>query len=334
MTRQAVLKSALILCCIILIGGIMMSIRSLFSFGGYSYANAGKYTSGEAEITKPVRNLDIDWLDGKVSILYHGGNTIALSEKSDREISKDMEVRWRLDGDTLRIRYAKPGFRMSRLPNKELTLILPESIVLDDVKVSATSGTLSIPALRSENIKLNVTSGDIFASVTVKDVSAETTSGHSDLQVTDNAKEVTAVTTSGSIEIETANVDRFSAETTSGSIQAILKNTGEFKAATTSGNISADMIKAKNADLDTTSGDIRLRLSKLGSLKIKTTSGSVCAYLPSNPGFTAQLETTSGQLDFDLPLTQQKGSYVCGDGSGKVEIRTTSGNIEISGGNK
>ena len=65
------------------------------------------------------------------------------------------------------------------------------------------------------------------------------------------------------------------------------------------------------------------------ALRINTTSGSVSAFLPENPGFTARLGTTSGSVDYALPLNKQESEYVCGDGSGSVDIHTTSGNIRL-----
>ena len=330
MNRQAVLKSILLFCAAILVAGVVLGIKTAFGFIGYSYANAGKYSSGDTEIRKTVSNLDIGWLNGKVSILYHSGNTVVVSEKSDSALSEKLQMRWQLDGETLRIRYAKPGRLSTRLPEKELTVLLPEDIVLRNAVVSATSGTLSIPALRADDLVLNVTSGDITASAKAKTVSADTTSGHIDLQVPDSAKEISAVTTSGSISVDAGNTEHFTAETTSGSIHVTLKNIGDVDLSSTSGHISAEIVKAKTAELESTSGDIQLSVSKLGSLKVKTTSGRVQAALPSKPGFTAGFKSTGGQIDYDLPLTKQNGSYVCGDGSGKVEIRTTSGNIIVT----
>ena len=330
MSRQTVLKAALLLCAVILLAGVLLGIKTVIGFAGYSYANAGKYTSGDAEISKAVSNLDIDWLDGTVIILYHNGHTVELSERSDGSVSENLRMRWRLDGDTLRIRYSKPGRLPKRLPNKELTVMLPEDIALNDVAISAASAAVSIPAIHADHLDLDVTSGNINAAAKVKTVSAETTSGHIDLHITDSVKEVSAVTTSGSVTIDAGNADRFTAESTSGSIRVTLKNVGDFKASSTSGDIFAEILKAKQADFDSTSGDMQLSISKLGSLKMETTSGSVQAALPSIPGFTADLETASGQINYKLPLTKQGGSYVCGDGSGEVEIHTTSGSITIS----
>ena len=53
------------------------------------------------------------------------------------------------------------------------------------------------------------------------------------------------------------------------------------------------------------------------------------AALPETPGFTASLGTTSGSLEYTLPLSRSGDQYVCGDGSAQVEIHTTSGNIRV-----
>ena len=133
----------------VLIAAVLYSLRDVFAFAGYSYEHADRYQAGGSEIAGTVRNLDIGWINGKVRLAYRSGTAVSLSETSDRPISGDMQLRWWLDGDTLRIRYAKAGFRqmMMNTQQKVLEVALPEGVRLGDVTIGATSADVAIPSL-------------------------------------------------------------------------------------------------------------------------------------------------------------------------------------------
>ena len=161
MSRNNMLRIAMILCAVVLAAAVAVSLADGV---GYRYENSEKYTAGGGTVEGAVRNLDVDWIDGQVKVAYHGEPTVLISEASNKDISGDLQLRWWLDGDTLRVRYAKSGIlRLNWNLDKELTLTLPQDIELRDVALSATSGALDIPSLKAESLKMHVTSGDIRA---------------------------------------------------------------------------------------------------------------------------------------------------------------------------
>ena len=327
--NNTVLKAAQLVCAILLIVSIFPMVNHGIGFADYTYSKAENYTSGDAEITKPVKNLDIDWVTGKVNIAYHKGSSIEIGEKSNKPISKDLQMRWYLDGDTLRIRYAKAGFRLNSSQQKDLTVTLPEGTVFGDVNISATSATLNIPDLQAEFLKLDVTSGIIFATANAKEITCNATSGKIDLLMED-AETIKAHAASGTIILTADASDKMDVSTTSGSIRITMKKAGTVHADSTSGDITAELGDVKKAKIESTSGDVQVKAASLETLKIDTTSGSVKAWLPTDPGFTARLDTFSGKIDYDLPMAKQGDNYICGDGSGEVDINTTSGKITIT----
>ena len=330
MKGNMISKTAMVICAAVLIAAVAFGAgNSNVWSAGYQYDNAGKYTAGGTSFSKSVKNLDVDWIDGKVDITYEKGNVVTVSEKTEKKLSKDQELRWWLDGETLRIRYAKQGLHLNWNLKKELTITLPEGIILEDVDISATSGTLSIPAMEAENLSLDVTSGEIYAAANAGMVPAGATSGDIELYIGKEAQEIEAGATSGSILIEAADAGQVKVDTTSGEIRVDAGNVGNFHADSTSGKICAKIGEVKEADLECTSGGIDVEIAKLGSLNIDSTSGDVMAALPEKPGFTARLDVTSGDVRYDLPLTKEGSVYICGDGSGSVEISTTSGDIRI-----
>ena len=283
----------MVLCALILCGGVLMGVSKVFGFAGYRYDDAEKYTAGNAEISGNVKNLDIDWTSGKVSFEYNSGNTFVLSETSNQKIEPDRQMRWRLDGDTLRIRYAKSGWSsLFRTDSKDLTVTLPEGTVFENADVAIVSGAIDIPSLKADSISLSAVSGDISAAAEARRINCSTVSGGTELQAGGDTEELSVSSVSGKV------------------------------------NASAE--KAGTVHAKSTSGSVQVSVRSFEELKVSAVSGSVTAVLPSVPGFTAQAETVSGHISYELPLTKQGSHYICGDGSGKVSLETVSGNIGIS----
>lgn len=327
--RKSIMTAAMAVFALILAGAVLTGISNISLAAGLSFPNADRYSAGDAEIRETVNNLDIDWINGKVTVEYHTKKTIELREQSAKPIEKDMQMRWWLDGDTLRVHYAKAGFRLKGNQQKELTVVLPEGMSFSEVNISATSGELSIPSLQAERMTLATTSGDISADGEASKISAGATSGNIELKINGKSKEISAGTTSGSVAIEAGTVEELNATCTSGRIRIAAEQADQVETGTISGSINLKITDAGKIKAGSTSGDITANLEKADSVKVNTTSGAVSVSLPEDPGFTAYLETVSGAIRYDIPLTKQGSSYICGDGSVKVEIGTTSGNITL-----
>ena len=275
---KTILKTAAGLCAVILIASIVMKANVIIGFAGSRSTGNGGYSAGDAVISQPVRNLDIDWVSGKVQIDYHDEDTVLLTETSVKPISADRAMRWQLDGDTLRVRYKKEGFSFPLFSfgigqDKELTVTLPKGTSLDEAKISTTSGDI-LAAAEAQSFDCDATSGDIH------------------LTALGNTRAITANATAGDIRLTAEDaVEKISADTTAGSI-------------------TIDAADVQEIDAHATAGDVTVLLS-------------------AAPGFTASLDTTAGKITYDLPLTKQDGNYICGDGSRKVKISTTAGDIRL-----
>ena len=327
MSRNQMLRIAKTILAVILLIAVAVSVREIFHGSPFGYAHAEKYTAGDAEITGTVRNLAIDWINGKVILETHDGEGIALGETSSRPISEDMRLRWWLDGDTLRVQYAKPGFQNTWNQEKELTVSVPEGCAFQNVTVRATSGDLILPGVKADTLNLEVTSGDIRASAEAREMTAGATSGSIRLQALGGAETVSAGATSGSVQVEAATADTVKASVTSGSILIRADRVKTCDAGATSGTVDIDLAEAEGVKVSSTSGTVSVKLGKFASLKAGTTSGTITAELPEQPGFSAKIGTVSGQINYEMALSRDGEWYVCGDGSAKAEIGTTSGNI-------
>lgn len=309
MKRNQWIRIATIVCVVILAAAAIVAVTGIFGeIGGY--ANAEKYTAGDTEITGEVKNIDVNWTSGKVNITYRAGSTITVSETASKPLADDQKLRWWMDGDTLRIQYAKSGFRINWDLEKELTLTLPEGIVLQNAEISLTSGTVDIPEMTAENLKVEVTSGSVQAAAETKKAEFSATSG--DL----------AVNMAGETE-------KLVIEATSGKIRAEAEKVNDLKITATSGVIDVTVKESGKADIGTTSGKVKVTLYRLEELNISCTSGDITALLPAEPGFTADVSQTSGEFSTGLAMTGSGNRHVCGDGSARVKISATSGDVRI-----
>ena len=300
--KKIALVLALALCAVILSG--CAEINSLISG-----VTGGNFKGGNAVITDKIENLNINWTAGSVKIAYHAENTVTLEETASRAINDDDRLQWKVEGTTLQVQYNKPGIRLNT-PAKHLVITLPEGTVLKSAVIGATSAEIDIPSITADSVSLDSTSGDITASVTAPDITAGSTSGEVKLIVRGKVRTLTLNSTSGDLSADLDEAEKVAAKSTSGRISITADRAGDLSAGSTSGNILISLKRFDNAAVSATSGD-------------------VTAELPAEPGFTLKHNATSGKINTDIPLAGSKGNYSCGDGSAKIAVGTTSGDLTI-----
>ncbi len=263
----------------------------------YVYDNADKYTMGNADLeADKIMSIDIDWVSGEVKIGYHSEDTVSISETADKALKDETTMYYYVDGDTLRVKFAKSGKSTPVKLNKELTVWLPEGMELKEVGVDSISADVSVSGITAERGKFNTISGDIAFE---------------------------DVTCSGKVDFET----------TSGDITANFGgNLAELSADTVSGDIDLSIPGAEGLELDSTSGEIKLALQSLpDALSVDTISGDVLLCLPKDADFTIRLDTVSGSLDSELAMKKKGDDYVFGAGTKQYDVDTTSGDLKIEG---
>lgn len=186
-------------------------------------------------------------------------------------------------------------------------------------------------------------------------ISATSVSGRIEVRATDG--EVVVRTTSGSVDIRNAK-ERVEVSTVSGDVE-LNRVSGRIRVDGVSSTIYVDDI-AGDLSVETVSGEITVRrgaldglvasavsgsiiyegtLSANGSYRLNTHSGSVTLGLPANVGALLELETFSGRINSDFPLTLQPGEtggrrgrrmeFTLGNGGARVTAGAFSGNINI-----
>ena len=288
---------------------ILVIMVCLVAYHVWSFAD-GDFTSGGATITDAVESIEIEWTSGSVTVAYHDADTVILEETSDRPINGDDRMRWKMDGKKLVVEYNTPVFLRFFSPTKALTVTLPKGIILKKAEINATSADIDVPELIAEEVVLGTTSGDVNAAVNAPVVYGESTSGNVNLKLS-------------------GKTDYVKMGSTSGKLSLILEQAEKAELGTTSGGIHLEAENVKQAELGSTSGDINVKVRTFEQMKIGATSGSVNAELSAEPGFSAKISTTSGDFDSALPMSKDGDNWSCGNGSGKLEIGTTSGDVKL-----
>lgn len=142
-------------------------------------------------------------------------------------------------------------------------------------------------------------------------------------------------TGSGSVEANNVRGPSLHIDTGSGSVTGANIATDDLLVDTGSGSVSLSALDAKRGKVDTGSGGVTLALlSRSSDLDVDTGSGSVRVTLPQDFGARVHLETGSGGIRTDFPMTIDtkddgvlKGSI--GDGSGRLHVDTGSGGVSL-----
>ena len=124
----------------------------------------------------------------------------------------------------------------------------------------------------------------------------------------------------------------------SGDIEVQEIASGDVDLRTGSGNVSVRGIQGA-LRTETGSGDITAEGTQAGAWEIRTGSGNVHVRLPQNAAFDADISTSSGTLDLNVPITttvqgrvQEGRKHIVGKAGGggpALSVRTGSGDIHI-----
>ena len=230
-------------------------------------------------------------------------------------------------GDNLSISiYSK--YNSSSAQNKQIEL-LSNSIDNKVLKVTPSQNILSvneyrnnisflikIPYSYSNSVNINNSNGNIdLTNLNLKNLNIKST--NSDVLINNlNAESTTISTTSGNIVTNGLNSKELALNTTDGSISST-DNFSNSSISTINGYISA-LISSNlsNLTINSTSGDVNLSIEKDSNLTLTYSTINGSLYRDSS-------DNNSDYVDTDTTLT-------FGNGSGKVNIKTVHGDLNIS----
>lgn len=310
------------------------SAPGFFGTSGFIYDNAEKYTMGGAELAADgIETLDIGWVSGEVKVAYHSENTVVFSETANKTLDENTTMYYMVDGDTLRIKFAKSGkYNFTKL-EKELTVWLPQGMELAGLEIDSVSADVSVAGLVAERAEIDTTSGEIVLDdvTLLKSAKLDSTSGDIRGKFCGSFAEFSADTVSGKMELALEGAEKISLDTTSGSINLAAEIAPDtLSVDTVSGDVKLKLPGAGKIDLDSTSGDIRLTAqSAPDALSVDTVSGDVVLCLPENADFTVRMDSVSGRVESELTMKKDGDDYIFGAGTKKYDVDTTSGDLKV-----
>lgn len=332
------------------------------------YANADKYLVGSQTYTDAITSVKVDWAFGEVILVQTDGTTASVEEAADG-LTEDQRVRSYVDGNTLRIKFWKSGYSatLENPSLKTVTVTIPSLPGELDVEaasatiqakgklqaavleLSSTSGMIEVDELTATSVDLETTSGSITASkITASAMDLDSMSGSIDVgEIVVDGGDVDCDTSSGSIKLDKITARKVDVESTSGKIKlgevicnsiecdssSASQTVGKLQCATkaeftcTSGSIEVLQAEVNTISADTSSGTVEVELKAFISADLESTSGNVDISLKC--GAKAYIKTTSGSKNIKLAHSDENGYALIGDGTGTLNIKTTSGNVTI-----
>lgn len=273
------------------IGGITLG----FNDNGSFLTNSDAYERGsEGSVSAAeVKSLDIAWIAGKVNIEVVEGDTISFSEESNASLKESQIMRWNIENGVLSIRFGtNKGFGHNS-PEKTLTVKIPaETWQAKKVEISTVSASTDVGSLCADTFRFDSVSGEL--------------------------------------EIGSLEADQVELSSVSGAFKLSLMSVGYLSADTVSGDFKFEGT-ADSMEWDSTSGDAELVItSHVNRIELDTTSGDVTLKLPDGvSGFTAELDSVSGEISCAYDTRQSGDRLSYGDGSIEIKMDSTSGDLKI-----
>ena len=184
--------------------------------------------------------------------------------------------------------------------------------------------------------------GDLTIDVAAASVTAERTTGSlivdtgsGSVALRGNRGEISVDTGSGGVELSDLSGSRLKVDTGSGGVTGRNVEAEELLVDTGSGSVGLDDVRSGSISIDTGSGGVRVGLlSAPRSLLVDTGSGGVTIVGPAGLGAEVELETGSGHIESDYPmtLTSKDHGYLrgtIGDGRGRIKGDTGSGGVSL-----
>jgi len=279
--------------------------RSSFWSGRYSSTagdDATVVSESASVAAADVRKIEINWVAGSVELRIGDGDEITFSESARKTLTDAQKMRYSLtSGGVLEISFSQElndirnwfSSDAYSMPAKALVVTVPASLIgkLDAINIDSVSARLDVDGVYGDETDFGTVSGEI--------VCANLVCGELDLS-----------STSGEIICEGVVADSLDLENVSGASRA----EGSFA----------------EIDAQTVSGSIQIASTTApGKISGDSVSGDMTILLPEGAGFTATLDTVSGELSCAFPGTFSDQRIVTGDGEGNYRFDSVSGDISI-----
>lgn len=205
-----------------------------------------------------------------------------------------------------------------------------------DYSVEASSARVTIAGADLSTVAINVSSGSVDArNIDAERVTVDSSSGEIQLEEI-VASETSIDSSSGAITVEGVTGDVV-VETSSGGARLDFRGRRGFLTAdSSSGGVEVDELDG-GVEIESSSGTISVDFVRMREdSRVSASSGDIRVSLPADSDLNVDLETSSGRINLDFPVTvsgsmdrdEIKGSI--GDGGPTLKADASSGDISLS----
>ncbi len=256
---------------------------------------------------------------GAVSISVYSGHVNVIGVAGSQ-----VRVRGIVDRGELKFDSHSGSVRMQIEPdrrhggNADLDLTVPTGT---RVSIEGFSAPYSVKGVKGA-VRLQSMSGNVEVTDAVGRVAIETVSGN--IAVTNVDGDVRAEAVSGRLDLSNIN--------------------GDIESESISGHVWVTAAKSRSVRAETVSGSVSYSgtVDPTGTYTFRSNSGRVTLAVPADVGATVSLETFSGNVDSDFPVTLGSGTnrmghdskfeFKIGNGRARMTLESFSGNIRIQRG--
>ena len=175
MKNKKIIKIAAFVVGGLIVGAILLGVlnglvgKGEWNLGWTNYRyDDSAYKTGEGTIAAPdLESIDLDWIDGSVTVVICQDAYVSVSEKGNSELSENTKVHWLVseDGKSLSIKYRASSsfFGTNKDKEKDLILRIPEKLLgqLKTLNINAVSSNVTVSDIIVDNIDIKTTSGDV-----------------------------------------------------------------------------------------------------------------------------------------------------------------------------
>ncbi len=212
------------------ISGVEINVRLFdlpggvhLNLGGFTYEDAGEYSVGDASVEAVVTELEINWLEGDVTVIPSETDQISVSENYTGE-NDDLRLRWRVEDGKLTVQYRKSTwFGTSRSVRKDLTVAIPSAMLeaMDEVEITTVSGGVSYTG-NADELTLDAVAGDFTVNGDIGELEMRAVQGKITFTGGVRAAEVECVDTSVTMNLHMAA--RLSFDQVNGDVELYLSD--------------------------------------------------------------------------------------------------------------
>lgn len=166
---------------LVLLGLLAASAIGLLFGSNLMTGISGEFNTSEGSVNAAdIRQLEIEWVSGSITIQTADTDTITFTENYYADDAKPMV--WKQSGDKLILQFQESGFSISLFGNntvsKDLTVTVPADWSCDELSIDSVSAEINAAGLVCDTMDLNNVSGTCsFEDCMVQELELETVSG-------------------------------------------------------------------------------------------------------------------------------------------------------------